>query len=93
MRAEQSPVEVVVAVYDSGTGPITDDRIAAELNTTRVEAEALLQRLLSCGFVTEEGEGYRPTVTAREFLSLEGIDGPVIVDAGGPDADGQSDGN
>jgi predicted transcriptional regulator len=93
MMGEESPIEVVVAVYDSGTGPITDERIAAALNTTRAEADALLQRLLSCEFVTEEGEGYRPTVTAREFLSLEGVEGPVIVDAGSPDTDGRSDGD
>jgi predicted transcriptional regulator len=92
MMVEQSPVEVVVALYDSGTEPITVERIATELNIPGVKAEALLQRLISCGFVTEEGAGYRPTVTAREFLSLEEIDGPVIVDAGTLDASGTRDG-
>jgi DNA-binding IclR family transcriptional regulator len=82
MVAEQSPVEAVVAMYDSGGEPVTVGRVAAELGTTRAEAETLLERLSSCGFVTDDGGGYRPTVTAREFLSLEGVDGPVIVDAG-----------
>jgi hypothetical protein len=87
MGTEHLPVEAVVALYDSGERPVTAGRMVEELCVSNKEADETLERLRHCGFITEEGAGYRPTVTAREFLALDDVAGPVIVDQVEADAE------
>lgn len=73
----------VVETYDEQNAPLCPSDIAAQFEVSTPEATRQFDRLHECELVTTEGDGYRPTVTARELLELDIDDEFVVVDTGG----------
>jgi len=69
-----SPHAVLIAIcekYDTVDEPVDPQQIATAVGTTPRQVRPILKSLRRTEFVAETAEGYRPTVTAREFLELE----------------------
>lgn len=75
-------LEFVVETYDERNDPVLPADIAAQFDISTPEATRQLDRLHDCELVATEGDGYRPTVTARELLELDVDDEFVVVDTG-----------
>jgi len=69
-----SPHTVLVTVrdeYDAVDKPVGPQQIAAAIGTTSNDIRPTLESLYRSEFLAKTGDGYRPTVTAREFLELD----------------------
>jgi len=69
-----SPHTVLVAVldeYDTVDEPVGPQQIAIAVETTPGQVQPALDSLCRAEFLTRTAEGYRPTVTAREFIGLD----------------------
>jgi DNA-binding IclR family transcriptional regulator len=75
-------LEFVVETYDEQNGPLVQSDVAAQFGLSKAEATRQFDRLHDCELVATEGDGYRPTVTARELLELDIDDEFMIVDTG-----------
>lgn len=81
MDEDNCPVlALVVERYDSTGEPVSAATVADTLEREETAVSDRLAELESCEFLAPVGEGYRPTVTGREFLALDIECGPVIVD-------------
>jgi predicted transcriptional regulator len=76
-------LERAVAAYDDTSRPVRPEALAAAVNGDVADVGDRLETLVRCDLLVSEGEGVRPTVTARELLALD-IDEPeiLVVDAG-----------
>lgn len=75
-------LELLVEMYDRRGRCLTPGEVAQELSADTYDVTTALHELtrqhLAC---REEGGGYRPTVTTREFLDLDlDADTLVIID-------------
>jgi len=71
---DASPHAVLVAIcekYDTVDEPVGPTQIATAVGTTPRQVRPILKSLRRTEFVAETAEGYRPTITAREFLELD----------------------
>ena len=69
----QAPHEVLVATveaYETEHEPVCERTVARSLGATPAEVRQTLDQLRRVEFLVATGNGYRPTVTAREFLDL-----------------------
>jgi len=69
-----SPHAVLVAVrdeYDTADEPVGPREIATAVGTTPRQIQPILDSFCQAEFLARTAEGYRPTVTAREFLELD----------------------
>jgi len=69
-----SPQAVLVAVceeYDAAEEPVSPQQIATAVGTTPGQVRPILESLSRSEFLAQTDGGYRPTVTAREFLELD----------------------
>jgi len=69
-----SPHTVLVAVrdeYDTVDEPVTPRQIATVVETPPRQIRPILKSLCRSEFLTQTAGGYRPTITAREFLELD----------------------
>lgn len=69
-----SPHTVLVAVrdeYDAVDEPVGPEQIATAVGTTSKQIRPILESLCRSEFLAKTAKGYRPTVTAREFLELD----------------------
>lgn len=69
-----SPNNVLEAVCDaaeSGATPLSVQDIATATDTTPRRLRPVLESLRRAEFLRRTDDGYRPTVTAREFLELD----------------------
>lgn len=57
--------------YDATGNPVTADALAERLGRPPADVTPVLRSLCGTDFVVETDDGYRPTVTAREFLRLD----------------------
>ncbi|WP_018256129.1 hypothetical protein [Halomicrobium katesii] len=70
----QTPHEVLVATieaYEAEHEPVCERTVARSLEATPAEVQRTLERLDRVEFLAATGNGYRPTVTACEFLELD----------------------
>jgi len=70
----------VAARYGEVGRPVTAGEAAARFDVDRASLQRQLDVLAECELVARDGSGYRPTVTGREFLTLDVADGLAIVD-------------
>lgn len=70
----------VVRAYDAGERPVTPPPAVAALGLDRTTVRDRFETLHDCELVAQVDGGYRPTVTGRELLEL---DGAVLVDPDG----------
>jgi len=71
---DASPHAVLVAVrdeFDAIDEPVSPQQIATAVGTTPGQIDPALDSLCQAEFLVQTREGYRPTVTAREFLELD----------------------
>jgi len=69
-----SPHAVLVAArdeYDAANEPIGTQQIATAVGTTPRQIQPILDSLCRSEFLAQTADGYRLTVTAREFLELD----------------------
>jgi len=69
-----SPHAVLVAVrdeYDAVDEPVDPQQIAVAVGTSTRQIRPILESLSRTEFLAKTAEGYRPTVTTREFLELD----------------------
>ena len=70
-------LEYVVERYDREERPVRPADAAGNLDIDESVVTHCLTAFADCHLVVNEGEGYRPTVTARELLALN-WDGAVV---------------
>lgn len=71
----------VVDRYDRRDQPVTVADAATHFEQEIETVQSCFEHLESNYLLTTEGDGYRPTVTARELLELDVEDGsPLILD-------------
>jgi predicted transcriptional regulator len=58
----------LVERYDETGGPVTPGALADSLDRTEADLRRTVGRFCEVELAAREGEGYRPTVTARELL-------------------------
>lgn len=63
-------LRTTVEAYDADGEPVSVETIAASTGTTASQVVPVLRSLQQAEFVVETDDGYRPTITAREFLEL-----------------------
>jgi len=71
---EPSPHSILVTVcelYDSTEEPVSLQQVATAADTSVPHVRPALKGLYQTEFLIRSGDGYRPTVTAREFLELD----------------------
>ena len=69
-----SPHAVLVTVrdeYDAVDEPVGPQQIAAAVGRPAGQIRPILESLCRTEFLAKTAEGYRPTVTTREFLELD----------------------
>jgi len=69
-----SPHTVLVTVrdeYDAVDEPVGPQQIATAVGTTSNQIRPILESFCRSEFLAKTADGYRPTVTAREFLELD----------------------
>lgn len=69
-----SPHAVLVAVrdeFDAVDEPVSPQQIATAVGTTPRQIQPTLDSFCQAEFLGRTTDGYRPTVTAREFLELD----------------------
>ena len=69
--SEQSVLVAVVEQYDDTGEPPSSSAVAARTDGDDDAVAAALERLAASEFLVETATGFRPTVTAREFLALD----------------------
>jgi len=77
MKHRRRLLEYVVERYDRGERPVKPEDAASDLGIEESVVSHCLGAFADCHLVADEGEGYRPTVTARELLALD-WDGAVV---------------
>jgi len=90
MTSPRRILAALVARYDERGSPLSPAVLATALDgdPDPRTVERCLDRLVGCELVAAEPDGYRPTVTGREFLHLDIGDGVAVVDPGGcPDTE------
>jgi predicted transcriptional regulator len=83
----------VVEQYDDHQRPVTAEMLAETIETDRQSIEECLADLESNELLAPAGDGYRPTVTARELLELD-LDlrnALVVLEFDDRSPDGQTD--
>ncbi|WP_135665622.1 hypothetical protein [Halorhabdus rudnickae] len=81
MEHENCPVlAAAVEHYDTTGGPVTPAAIRGLLERDEAAIETRFRQLVDCELLAPVENGYRPTVTGREFLDLDVECGPIIVD-------------
>ena len=65
--------------YDATEEPVTADTVAELCGESPADVIPVLRSLCGTEFVVETTDGYRPTVTAREFLRLDVELGDVVA--------------
>jgi len=65
--------------YDATEEPVTADTVAELCGESPADVIPVLRSLCGTDFVVETTDGYRPTVTAREFLRLDVELGDVVA--------------
>ncbi|RLM95279.1 hypothetical protein [Haloarcula sp. Atlit-7R] len=68
-----SPHTVLVTLcdrYDATEEPVAPDTVADLCGESPADVIRVLRSLCGTEFVVETDDGYRPTITAREFLRL-----------------------
>ena len=79
--SEQSVLVTVVECYEVAGEPPSSSAVAARTGGDDDTVAAALERLAASEFLVETPVGYRPTVTAREFLALDiDVDDVVAVE-------------
>lgn len=88
MTSPRCILTALVACYDERSAPLSPAVLADALDGDPHPraVERCLDRLVDCKLAAAEPDGYRPTVTGREFLDLD-IDGDFAVVDPGPEAD------
>lgn len=69
-----SPHAVLVAVrdeFDAVDEPVSPQQIATTVGTAPKQVQPILDSFCRAEFLSKTSEGYRLTVTAREFLELD----------------------
>ncbi|WP_018257260.1 hypothetical protein [Halomicrobium katesii] len=69
--SSQDVLDAVLAEYDSTDGPTSVRTVAASLDEPASRVRPVLTSLCRREFLKSVEGGYRPTVTAREFLELD----------------------
>jgi predicted transcriptional regulator len=84
MTSPRRVLAALVARYDERGSPLSPAVIATALDgdPDPCAVERCLDRLAGCELVAAEPDGYRPTVTGREFLDLDIDGGFAVVDPG-----------
>ena len=80
-----SPHHVLVALvarYDERGSPLSPAVLADALDGDPCTVERRLDGLVDCELAAADPNGYRPTVTGREFLELDIDGGFAVVDPG-----------
>jgi predicted transcriptional regulator len=77
MEHRRRLLEYVVEQYDREKRPVGPADAAGGLGIEESVASHCLTAFADCHLVVDEGDGYRPTVTARELLALD-WDGAVV---------------
>jgi hypothetical protein len=81
MQHENCPVlAAAVEYYDSANQPVTPAAITGSLDRSEAAIATRFHQLVDCELLAVVEDGYRPTVTGREFLELDVECGPIIVD-------------
>jgi predicted transcriptional regulator len=81
MNRKNCPVlSAVVERYDRTGEPVSPSPVASALEREEESVASRLSQLVACELLAPTGDGYRPTVTGREFLELDVECGPLIVD-------------
>jgi predicted transcriptional regulator len=81
MNRENCPVlSAVVERYDRTGEPVSLASVTEALGREEEAVASKLTQLAACELLATAGDGYRPTVTGREFLALDVDCGPFIVD-------------
>ena len=65
--------------YDAVDGPVGSQQIATAVGTPSKQIRPVLESFCRSEFLVKTGDGYRPTVTAREFLELDVVLSDVAV--------------
>jgi len=79
-RANCPVLAATVEYYDSTGGPVTPAAITDTLDRDEATVATRFRQLVDCELLAPVQDGYRPTVTGREFLDLDVECGPIIVD-------------
>jgi predicted transcriptional regulator len=67
--------------YDATEEPVAADTVAELCGEAQADVIPVLRSLCGTDFVVKTDDGYRPTVTAREFLKLDvEVEDVVAVD-------------
>jgi len=77
-----SPHTVLVTLYDrydATDTPVTAETIAQRCGESPADVVPVLHSLDRTDFIVETDTGYRPTITAREFLQLDVEFGDVVA--------------
>jgi predicted transcriptional regulator len=80
MTSPRRILAALVARYDERGSPLSPAVLADAVDGDPRAVERCLDRLVGCELAAAEPEGYRPTVTGREFLDLDIDDGFAVVD-------------
>lgn len=74
-------LETLLALCDDGYGPVTVSQLARRMGADPEEVQEEMDALKSCELVKPHPKrsGYRPTVTAREFLDLDIDEGKFVI--------------
>lgn len=73
-------LETAVALHDEGVQPLTPTAVAERVEPTPETVERLFARFVDCELLLPTGDGYAPTVTARELLALDPAGDVLILD-------------
>lgn len=79
----------VVDQYDTQAGPVTVEAAATQFGQEIETIQSCFDHLASNHLLTTMGDGYRPTVTARELLALEVDDDSLLVLDTGSETDAE----
>jgi hypothetical protein len=84
MTSPRSVLAALVARYDERGVPLSPAVLADALDGDPHPhaVERCLDRLVACELAATTPDGYRPTVTGREFLDLDIDGGFAVVDPG-----------
>lgn len=77
-----SPHTVLVTLcdrYDATESPVTAETIADLCGESMTDVSPVLRSLCGTDFAVETDAGYRPTITAKEFLQLDVELGDVVA--------------
>ena len=75
----QTALVALVEQYDATGTPTTARAVADRVGADEASVADRLDALVVVDFLAEADDGYRPTVTAREFLALDVELGDVLA--------------